>query len=113
MKSYFLNRFRDKQPLLVFCDPSWRKLHNLLFTKCKERARRTGQRITNPKVASTDDDRKAMATACFWLGTAEAAKFHGLNVSVYHLIGRGREVSTLKPEDLSVVRASEDLKTTM
>jgi len=108
VKVFFLNRFRDKQPLLVFCDPSWRKLRNLLHTKFKERARRTGQRITTPKVASTDDDRKAMANACFWLGTAEAAEFHGLNVSLYHLIGRGREVSTLKPEDLSVTSANED-----
>ena len=50
-----------------------------------------------------------MANASFWLGTAEAAEFHGLNFSVYHLCGRGREVSTLKPEDLSVVRVNEDL----
>ena len=70
IKVYFLNRFRDKQPLLVFADPQWRKLRNLLLTKCKERARRTGQRITTPKVASTNDDREAMADACLWFGTA-------------------------------------------
>ena len=98
MKSYFLNKFRDKQPLLVFVDPSWRKLRSLLLTKFKERAKRTGLRINTPKIASTDDERKAMANGCFWLGTAEAAEFHGLNTSVYHLCGRGREVSTLKPE---------------
>lgn len=109
IKSYILNRFRDKQALLVFCDPSWRKLRNLLLTKFKERAKRTGQRITTPKVASTDDDRKAMANACFWLGTAEAAEFHGLNVFLYHLIGRGREVSTLKPEDISITNAEDPI----
>jgi len=109
VKSHFLNKCRDKQPLLVFCDPSWRKLRNLRLTKCKERARRTGQRITTPKVASADDNREAMANACFWLGTAEAAEFHGLNVSVCHLCGRGREVSTLKPEDLGAICMNEDL----
>jgi len=103
---HFENRFQDKQPLLVFCDPSWRKLRNLILTKFKERARRTGQRITTPKVASTDDDRKLKP----WLGTAEAAEFHGLNVSAYHLIGRGCKVSTLKPEDLNAVSANKDLQ---
>jgi len=109
IKVHFENMFRGKQPLLVFRDPSWRKLRNVLMTKCKERAKRTGQRITNPKIASNDSDRNAMADACFWLGTAEASEFHGLNVSAYHLIGRGREVSTLKPEDLSLVRVNEEL----
>jgi len=79
------------------------------LTKFKERARRTGQRSTTPKVASTDDYREAMANACFWLGTAEAAEFHRLDVSVCHLCGGGREVSALKPEDLSVVCVNEDL----
>jgi len=62
-----------------------------------------------PKVASTDNDGEAMANVCFWLGAAEAAEFHGLNVSVCHPRGRGREVSTLKPEDLSVIHLDEDL----
>lgn len=102
VKVFFVDHFRNRQPPLVFSNPSWRKLRNLLLTKFKERAKRTGQRINNPKVASTTDDRKAMANACFWLGTADAAEFHGLNTSTFHLCGRGGEVSTLKPEDLSV-----------
>ena len=110
IKSLFLNRFRDKQPRLVFSDSSWRKLRDLLLTKCKERGRRTGQRISSPKTASNDGDRKAMANACFWLGTIDAAEFHGLNVSVFHLCGRGREVSILKPVDVSVVYVSEGLQ---
>jgi hypothetical protein len=82
----------------------------LLLTKFKERARQTGQRISTPKAASTDGDRKAMANACFWLGTIDAAEFHGINVSVFHLCGRGLEVSALKPEDLSVVYVSKGLQ---
>ena len=110
MKAFFLNRFRDKQPRLILSDSSWRKLRNLLLMKFKERARQTGQRISTPKAASTDGDRKAMANACFWLGTIDAAEFHGLNVSVFHLCGRGREVSALKPEDLSMVYVGEGLQ---
>jgi hypothetical protein len=51
-----------------------------------------------------------MANACFWLGTTDAAEFHGINVSVFHLCGRGCEVSVLKPEDLSVMYVSEGLQ---
>lgn len=109
VKSYFTNKFRDETPLVVFQDANWRKLRNLLATKYSERGKRTGQRISTPREASNGDDRKAMGKACFWLGTVDSAEFHGLNVWIYHLLGRGRDVAILKPEDVSVVCVDEDV----
>lgn len=111
VKKYLLRcRFRHKPQLRVFAEDSWRELRNLLLTKFKDRQRRTGKRITTPKIASTPEDRKAIGQASFWLGSSDAAEFHGLNVMAFHLVGRGREVSTLVPEDLSTVRATPSLE---
>ena len=50
-----------------------------------------------------------MANACFWLATSQSAEFHGLNVFLYHLLGRGRETSTLKPEDIGIIDTNDNL----
>ena len=50
-----------------------------------------------------------MANACFWLATSQSAEFHGLNVFLCHLLGRGRETSTLKPEDIGVIDTNDNL----
>lgn len=109
VKSYFVNRFRNEQPLLVFNDPEWRSLRNLMMRKFEERGKRTGERVSTPRTASNSDDRKAMGSACFWLATSDAAEFHCLNVLTYHLCGRGRECSVLKPEDIYISLIDEDV----
>ena len=97
MKSFFERKFRGKPPLTVFTN-GWRKLRNTHASLYNDSDQRTGDRSVRPRTASSDDDRKAMASACFWLATRQSAEFHGLNVFLYHLLGRGRETSTLKPE---------------
>ncbi len=103
-------RFRHKPELRVLAESQWRELRNCLLSKHANRARKNGKKLTNPKIGSTSDDRKAMAKACFWLATAEAAEFHALNIVSFHLIGRGREVSVLTPDDLSPVQVDEEIE---
>lgn len=109
VKSYFVNRFRNEQPLLVFNGPEWRSLRNLLTRKFEERGKRTGDRVSTPRTASNSDDRKAMGSACFWLASSDSAEFHCLNVLTYHLCGRGGECSVLKPEDIYISAIDEDV----
>ena len=64
------------------------------------RSRQTGKRVANPRVASSREDRVAMANACYWLASTESAEFLCLNAWALHLLGRGREVSFLKAGDV-------------
>jgi hypothetical protein len=63
-------------------------------------SRQTGKRVVNPRVASSREDRATMANGCFWLASTETAEFLCLNVWTYHPLGRGREVSFLKADDI-------------
>ena len=53
-------------------------------------------------VASSREDRVAMATACsYWLASMESVEFIVcLNIWALHFLGRGREVSFLKAGDV-------------
>jgi hypothetical protein len=102
-------RFRHKPEIRFFSESNWRKFRNLLYAKHSNHCRKNGKKLTNPKIASSPDDRIAMARACFWLGNADSAEFHALNVMTFHLIGRGREVAVLTPDDLTAVRIDNDL----
>ena len=110
VKTYLESKYRDKPIIPALETGKWRKLRNLHWKQCEQRDKKAGRRTVDPKIASTEDDRKAIANACILLGTAESAEFYGLNVFAFHLCGRGREVSTLKPEDLGLSRVHENFQ---
>ena len=76
MKSFFEKRFRGKPPLTVFTT-SWRSLRNTHSSLYNNSDKKTGDRSVRPRTASSNDDRKAIANACFWLATSQSAEFHG------------------------------------
>lgn len=105
IKSYLTKRQFWGKRFVVF-ETEWTDIRAELLKQLECKARIAGRRITNPKLASNADDRKQMANVCFLLGSTDFAEFHAINVLMYHVIGRGREVSVLKPEDLYLVDIS-------
>lgn len=67
------------------------------------RSRQTGKRVVNSHITSSREDRATMADACFWLASTESAEFLCLNVWTHHLLGRGREASFSKADDIRSV----------
>jgi hypothetical protein len=111
VKKYFeRGRFRCKPKIRVFSKTNWRELRNLLLQKHANRCKKNGKKLTNPKIASTPDDRVAMARTCFWFGNVDSAEFHALNVMTFHLIGRGCKVAILTPDDLTAIRVNHELE---
>jgi hypothetical protein len=75
-------------------------LSSFCCTHTRTCSRQTGKRVVNPRVASSREDRATMANGFFWLASTEMAEFLCLNVWTYHPLGRGREVSFLKADDI-------------
>lgn len=108
IKAYYENKFRTHQSTIpVFRLNSWRKLRTKLLSSYEEESRNTGKSLANPHVASTKQDRHAIALGCMWLNNPAAAEFWHLNNTMTQFSGRGSEVALNKREHLSAVEINE------
>ena len=57
--------------------------------------------MSNPHLASDDDDMEALSRACIWMNQSQFAEFWHLNNTTVHLSGRGSEVALNKFKHLS------------
>ena len=109
IKAFYLNCWRNKIEIepSVFRESNWRSLRKKLLSDFQEESRLTGKSITDPHQASSNSDRKAIAFGCAWANTYQAAQFQQLNTSCTQFVGRGSEVSLVKPEHLTVATMDE------
>jgi hypothetical protein len=107
VKVYFTNKFRTESEIPVFQKTQWGKLREKLKGLYRESNRSKGKPTETEDVSSTTQDRKAMATACIWIGSPEFAEFWHLQNTTYHCSGRGSEVSLIKSEDITTTEKNE------
>ena len=92
-------------------DPArWKSSRQNMLCHIVVRCRNDGSRVSNGHLPATQQDRKAMALACVWLGTKEGAEFFHLNTSTYHFAGRGSECSLVLKKDTTTRPVSEGNK---
>lgn len=108
IKAYYMNKFRAQQfAAPVFQVDRWRQLRRKLLTLYQEETRKSGVSLTNPHIASTMEDRDALATGCIWMNNARSAEFWHLNNSMAQFAGRSSEVSLSRREHIAATRISE------
>ncbi|CAB9517219.1 hypothetical protein (Partial), partial [Seminavis robusta] len=102
IKAYYTDKWRhNTYKCPVFGKQSWATLRRKLRTLFEERARQSGQKLTNPHQASTQDDMMAMVYSCLWLATGDAAVFLLMNIASLHYSGRSSEVALNRWSHLS------------
>lgn len=107
VKSHYQNKFRTTADIPVFSKDRWKDLRDKLMRAYQEESRQSGKSITNPHVASTKEDREAIATGSIWMNNSKGAEFWHLNNSMTQFAGRGSEVSLNRREHITVMPVNE------
>ena len=108
LKAYFMNKFRSQQhDVPVFQPDRWRRLRTRLLSSYQEETRVSGKSLTNPHVASSRQDRDAIATGCIWMNSPRAAEFWHLNNTMTQFSGRGSEVALNRRSHLTTTEVNE------
>lgn len=108
VKSYLENKFRTQTSQIpVFQAGKWRMLRTRLLASFQEHHNMKGTKMSNPHIASTEEDREAMALGCIWTNDPLSAEFFHLNNSMMHCVGRGSEVALTRVENITTERVNE------
>jgi hypothetical protein len=96
MKSYYLERFRDRAPPAVFLKENWSTLLASITSEFVSYARKNNVALVNPHSAATVEDRAALATVCFWSNNKKGIFFLHFTNSMVHCVGRGSEIAATR-----------------
>ena len=110
VKAYFCEKFKHQGYIVsprVFQEDSWRPMRRQLQSVFRDRNRLTGEKMSNPRPHSTDQDRDTVALVCVWKGDATSSEFWALGNTMYAGAGRGSEVASARKVHFTIIQSQE------